>query len=156
MYWHFDNKAGLLAAAIEDLTRSWIVEFSAAAMVEGTPGARRRLMLEGFKELLEHRPERFRILLVAVMERRSVDPRIRDAVRRATDATIDAIAAGICDTLGVDLPDADLLGHTVLALLEAALRRRIMAPDCDVDRLVEDIGRMVDLMVQDRLARLPS
>ena len=85
-----------------------------------------------------------------------MDPRIRDAVRRATDATIDAIATGVSRTLGVDLPDPDLLGHTVLALLEAALRRRIMAPDCDLDRLVEDIGRTVDLMVQDRLARLAS
>ena len=53
VYWHFDNKAGLLAAAIEDLTAAWIEEFSAAALVDGSPGVRRRLMLEAFTELLE-------------------------------------------------------------------------------------------------------
>jgi len=153
VYWHFKNKAGLMAAVIEELTGVWIDELRTAALLEGSPGQRRAAMLDGFRELLNERPDRLRVLLVAVMERSSVDERIREAVLRATDATIAAIAGGVEDTLGVKLPDADLLGHTVLALLEAALRRRLMEPDCDLDRLMDDMGRVLDVLVTERLSR---
>ena len=53
-----------------------------------------------------------------------------------------------------DSPDMDLLGHTLIALMVEALRRKKMDPEgCNLDRLFEDFERLVDLMVRDRIRR---
>lgn len=154
LYWHFKNKEGLMAAVINDVTSKWIEEIEADVSKRGTPLERRQEMLDNFKELVEERPDRLRILLVAVMERKEVAPEIRDAVRRMTDATIDAITAGYREALGIELPDMDLVGHTIIGLVEAALRRKLMDPEgCDMDRLFDDLDHILNLLVRDRITR---
>ena len=58
-------------------------------------------------------------------------------------------------TLGVRLPDMDLLAHTLFPLVEGALRQRILDPEgCDLDRLFTDLRNTIELMVKDRLRRV--
>ena len=68
---------------------------------EQTQAEQKQEMIDNFRSMVEDRPDRLRILLVAVMERKEVAPEIRDAVRRMTDATIDAIVDGYRDALGI-------------------------------------------------------
>ena len=154
LYWHFDNKSGLMAAVIEEVTQQWIDEIQSGSRLAGSPDQRKDKLLDALRDILKTKSDTLRVLLMAIMERNTVDPRIQAGVLRATNATIHAIAKGIEDAIGTELPDADLIGHTVLAMLEAALRRRLMEPDCDLDRLVDDIGLLIDLMVRERLSRI--
>jgi len=155
LYWHFKHKEGLMAAVIHDVTSAWIEEIVEDVSKRGTPLERRQEMLKHFRDLVDNRSDRLRILLVAVMERKEVAPEIRDAVRRMTDATIQAIVDGHRESLGVDLPDMDLLGHTIIALVEAALRKKLMDPEgCDMDRLFTDLDHTLDVLIQDRISRL--
>ena len=46
------------------------------------------------------------------------------------------------------------LAHTAIALMEAALRRKLMDPDgCSLDRLFEDLDRTLQVLLVDRIKR---
>ncbi len=79
---------------------------------------------------------------------------MRHAVLELTDRTIAAIGKGFNEAMGLDLPDVDLIGHTAVALLHAALRRQLMEPDCDMDRLFIDMRRTLNLLTVDRVKRI--
>ena len=110
--------------------------------------------MDSFRSIIDERPHVLRILILTIMESGTVDEEIREAVRELTDQTIDAIARGFNEGLGLELPDADLIGHTAVALLHAALRRKLMEPDCDMDRLFKDMRRTLNLITMDRIRRL--
>ena len=154
LYWHFGSKSGLLEAVIADVTESWIHEIQNSVEGVGTPMERFNRLFDGMRDIVENRSHLFRIILVPILESGTVDPKIREAVLRLTDAAVEAIADGFCETLGVDLPDADLLGHTVVGLTWAALRRKLMDPEgVDLDRLFLDMKRTTNLLVADRMKR---
>lgn len=110
--------------------------------------------MTSFRDIIDNRSAVLRILVLAVMERGTVDQEIQDAVRELTDRTIAAIGNGFNEALGMELPDVDLIGHTAVALLHAALRRQLMEPDCDMDRLFRDMRRTLNLLTVDRVKRL--
>jgi AcrR family transcriptional regulator len=153
LYWHFNNKAGLMEAVVEHICQDFIAEIQSAVYQKGTPEERRTLMLKGFRKMVEERRTLFRTLVSAAVEREHPDPAFLEGNKRVTDEAINTIVLGYRDTLGFDLPDMDLFGHTVVALLHAALRRKIMEPDCDLDRIFEDFERVVITLERDRLKR---
>jgi hypothetical protein len=93
-------------------------------------------------------------MILSVMDQDNVDAEIIERVRVLTDEIITTIGQGFTRTLGGELPDLDLLGHTIIALTHAALRRRILDPTTDLDRLFKDFQRTVNLLVFDRMKRM--
>lgn len=154
LYWHFGDRDGLMRAVIDEMTEGFIGEIRSSVFLVGTPKQRKERMLAGLRALVEERPERFRALILAVFERQDPDPYFRDACWRVTQNAIQSIADGYRATLGVDLPDMDLFGHAVIAFLVQALRVKLMNPEGkELDRMFEDFGRTMDLMIKDRLRR---
>ena len=154
IYWHFGSKEGLIGAVIEDVTATWIDEIERAVAHGGTPEERLDRLVESLQHLVEHRPDLFRIVLVPIIESATVAPEVRDTMRRLTDRAIDAIVRGYREVLGFDMPDMDLVGHTIIGMTHAALRRKLMDPDADLDRLFADLRRTMDMLTRDRMKQV--
>jgi len=153
IYWHFGSKSGLMAAVIETVTRRWMADFEQAASGGKTPKDAMDGLVNVTRHMVTERSQMLRIMILTVMEQGTVDPEIVDKVRVLTDEIIVTIGEGFTQTIGMDLPDMDLLGHTIIALTHAALRRRIMDPDVDLERLLKDFERTVNVLVVDRIKR---
>lgn len=154
LYWHFGDRDGLMRVIIDHMTEGFIGDIRASVFLVGTPQQRKARMMEGLRAMIVDRPHRFRALILAVVEREDPDPYFRDACWRVTQNAIQAIADGYRASLGIDLPDMDLFAHSVIAFLVQALRVRLMNPEGeDLDRLFEDFGRTMDLMIKDRIRR---
>ena len=153
LYWHFGSKSGLMAAVIEDVTRRWMADFENAAAGGKTPKDAMDGLVNVTRHMVTERSQMLRIMILTVMEQGTVDPEIVDKVRILTDEIIVTIGEGFTRSIGMDLPDMDLLGHTIIALTHAALRRRIMDPEVDLERLLKDFERTVNVLVVDRIKR---
>jgi AcrR family transcriptional regulator len=117
IYWHFDNKEGLLEAALERVAATWIEEIRASVEQVGGIDARLDRFIAGLRWLVLERGETFALILGAILERAEVDDARRESLRRIVVQARDAIAQGIRDTVGRDLPDLDLVADVALSLV---------------------------------------
>ena len=151
LYWHFENKEGLLAVVMERVGTQWIEEIQKAVYLEGDPLSRIRSLIEGWRRIVLEQPELLRLPLVAQLEQGESHV-ARTALREIWSRAERALAEGIEDTIGVSLPDVDLLAHTVFVLLQGAMVRQISQPDAaQLERILADLERTIVLLVADRL-----
>lgn len=155
LYWHFENKEGLLAAVIEAIGTSWIEQIRKAAYQVGSPEDRIDRLVAEWRRILLEQPELLRLPIIAGIEQGD-SQRARDALRTIWQRAEWALIEGIEDTIGRPLPDVDLLAHTIFALLQGALLRQIVDPDdAQLDRVLDEMRRTVVLLIADRLPRDP-
>ena len=117
VYWHFDSKEGLLEAALERVAAIWIEEIRASVEQVGGIDSRLDRFISGLRWLVLERSETLALILGAILERAEVDDARRESLRRIVVQAREAIARGIRDTLGRDLPDLDLIADVALALV---------------------------------------
>ena len=117
IYWHFENKEGLLEAALERVAATWIEEIRASVEQVGGIDARLDRFISGLRWLVLERSETFALILGAILERAEVDDARRESLRRIVVQARDAIAQGIRDTVGRDLQDLDLVADVALSLV---------------------------------------
>ncbi len=155
LYWHFGSKEGLLAAALDRVSAEWIEEVQSTVYQTGRPMERLERMLSGMRDILTRRPRHMRMLLSVLLERSEDDPDTRQAIQKIFDRAIDAMVAGINDSAGRPVPDAELLAHTILALTQGTALRSLVDPGgIDLDRYFADIRRTIILVMADRLRQM--
>jgi hypothetical protein len=142
-----------MAAVLDEVTGAWIAELEQRSGCKGTPQEQLDDLVDGLRELVEQRSHLFRIILVPVMESGTVAPELRELTRELTDRALEAISSGFNRSAGFELPDADLLAHTILSLTHGALRRLLMEPTVDLEALFNDLHRTIRVLVADRLRR---
>ena len=122
IYWEFGSKEGILVAVLEDSAARWLEQARACAvraMAQPAPSAAVRLgaYLEYLADALAERPEFMRLLLLLSLERRDVDERSLQAIRRVRQCALESLAhlyaeAGIVDpaegSAAIDLARASL------------------------------------------------
>lgn len=151
LYWHFENKEGLLAAVIETTGTSWIEQIRKAAYLEGAAEQRIQRLVEEWRRIVLEQPELLRLPMIAQLEQ-GESRRAQAALRTIWQRAERALIEGIEDTVGRALPDVDLLAHTVFALLQGAMLRQIVQPDAaQLDRVLGELRRTVVLLIADRL-----
>jgi AcrR family transcriptional regulator len=156
LYWHFDSKEGLLAAALERVANAWIEEIQKSVYLARDPAQRLERAFEGLRRMVEARPQILRLLIAVANERAEVAPETRERLRSVFRRAEAALVQGIEDALGRRLPDLDLVAHTTIGLVQAASFRFLLDPEeTDLDRLFADLQRTFVLLVADRLARAP-
>lgn len=91
IYWHFENKEGLLAAVVERSANEWLLGAPGAMSDGGPPGvepdpaevdARNQ---EGFRNLFEKQAQFYRVLLLVSLERRDAGGPPLAAVKRVRE-----------------------------------------------------------------------
>ncbi len=143
LYWHFGNKAGLVAAVVDELCQSWVDAIAAQVAASGTPFERLDQLLVGLRDIVENRAHLLAVVQVVVNEAAHLDEAVVDAIRRLDDAALGAIAEGFREVVE-EVPDADLIGVTVIALLHEIHRRRSLYGDAvDLDRYFADMRQTI-------------
>ena len=151
LYWHFENKEGLLAAVLTQVGTQWIEQLQKAAYLEGEPEDRLKRLTEEWRRIVLEQPELLRLPLVAQLEQGHSEV-ARDALRTLWLRSERALIEGIEDTIGVPIPDVDLVAHTIFVLLQGAMLRHMADPDAErLDRLLEDVQRTALLTIEGRL-----
>ena len=152
LYHHFGNKEGLLAEVIEQVETQWIEALQKRVYLEAGIEQRIEALLDGWVAIAQESPHLWRLPLVAQLEQAEHSERVRHALARVWIRAEQALVQGIEDTLGRELPDLDLVAHTVIALLQSSMLRQIAQPDpARLTRELRELVRTLKLLVWARL-----
>lgn len=145
LYWHFQSKEGLLAAALERAAGTWTERMERHARGGAGPGERLERLIAGLRELVDEHLDVLALLLATSLYADQLGEDARAGMARIHERALASLAAGVEESFGRRVPDADLVAFTVLAHLDAiALVARRDRPDVPtLDRLFEHMRRMV-------------
>ena len=156
LYWHFGSKEGRLAAVLDRLDAQFVEQIS-KRVAQGGESARLDLFVDGLRRVVAERADVIRLLIGVTIERADVSEETRAAMERVYERTRLAVAAGFEQSLGVKLPDVDLIARLVLAYLwEAAVRAQVTPKSVEHERFFAHLGRLIDLDVRRQLAQLDA
>jgi len=148
LYWHFESKEGLLDAALARVAEAWIAEIRAS--VEEVTGVDARLdrLIAGLRALVEDRSETLLLIVGAILERAQVNETTRANLHELFMSARGAIADGVRETVGRDVPDIDLIADAVLAIVHGiALTQRLTRSPEELDRQFDFLKRLFALAV---------
>lgn len=147
IYWHFDNKEGLLAAVIEDGAARW---FDGLPDALGDDDARDGAALLGaIGRALADDPEFLRLLLLLSLERERTDPASLEAIRKVRRGARSGLAAMIRVTIdGATEDGANRLAAALLALADGAFIAHLLDPDdTDIEAMLRAFGSSLPSLV---------
>ncbi len=154
LYWHFGSKAGLLSAIIAEITEQWVDDLKNQAGEGANPLERLDAMLAGFRGMITQREHSLQIVAAIVAEPANIDPEVFEAVRWLNEHGLTTIAKGFEDSIGVPVPTARLLAHTITSLMHGIHRQHVVQPDgVDLDAYFYDMKRTILASVEERFAR---
>jgi len=152
IYWHFESKEALLAAAVEEGARRWFESLRAGDPASMTPAAR----LDAAATSLEKEPEFLRLLLLISLERREVDKTSLAAIRRVRKRALEAIQRLLTVLLGgSDRKRAEQMAREfaklVLCVADGAFVAHHIDPrDTDIRGLFDLLRRALTALARER------
>ena len=154
LYWHFGSKAGLLAAIIHQITDEWVDDLESRATGGGTPVERLDEMLGGFRDMMTNRQHSLQIVAAIVAEPANIEPEVIEAVRWLNEHGLTTIARGFEESIGLPVPTARLMAHTITSLMHGIHRQHVVQPGgVDLDAYFYDMKRTILASVEERFKR---
>ena len=154
LYWHFGSKAGLLAAIIHEITEQWVDDLENQATGGDTPIERLDTMLAGFRLMITERQHSLQIVAAIVAEPANIEPEVMEAVRWLNEHGLTTIAKGFQESIGVPVPTARLMAHTITSLMHGIHRQHVVQPGgVDLDAYFYDMKRTILASVEERFKR---
>jgi AcrR family transcriptional regulator len=152
IYYHFGNKAGLLAAALERAASTWIEGIDQASRQAGDWSSRLDSALAGMRALLEEKPWIFNLMQILAFEVAEEKPDIRETLQAIVRQAREALVAGMRDALGVEVPDAEGAARVILGLLDGiSLGLQIDPETTSLDDAFVELRRITTFAVAARL-----
>jgi AcrR family transcriptional regulator len=152
IYYHFGNKAGLLAAALERAANAWIEGIDQASRQAGDWSSRLDSALAGMRALLEEKPWIFRLVQILAFEVAEDKPEVRATLQAIVQRAREAIVAGLRDALGVEVPDAEGVAKVILVWLDGvSLGLQINPEATSLDEEFVELRRITTFAVATRL-----
>jgi AcrR family transcriptional regulator len=152
IYYHFGNKAGLLAAALERAASTWIEGIDQASRQAGDWSARLDRALAGMRSLLEEKPWIFKLMQILALEVAEEKPEIREILQSILRRAREAIVAGMRDALGVEVPDAEGVARVILGSLDGISMNLQIDPEAiSLDEAFLELRRITTFAVAIRL-----
>jgi AcrR family transcriptional regulator len=152
IYYHFGSKAGLLAAALERAANAWIEGIDQASRRAGDWSSRLDSALAGMRALLEEKPWIFKLLQALAFEVAEEEPEIRETLQSIVQRAREAIVAGLRDSLGVEVPDAEGVAKVILVWLDGvSLGLQINPETTSLDEEFAELRRLTTFAVATRL-----
>jgi AcrR family transcriptional regulator len=154
IYWHFENKEGLLGAVVEDGAQRWFEELH-------TAGAQApRLFSATTASALARRPEFLRLMFLIALERKEIDKASLAAIRRVRKLALLRIRAALAPRLaeqGVEAAAAARIAGELslfaLAVTDGTFIQNHIDPrGTDVRRMLELLDRALEVLVRDQAA----
>lgn len=152
IYYHFGNKAGLLAAALERAASAWIEGIDHASRQGGSGPSRLERGLAGMRSLLEEKPWILKLMHILALEVAEEKPDIRETLQAILRRAREAIVTGMRDALGVEVPDAEGVAKLILGSLDGiAMGRQIDPEGVSLDDAFRELRRLTTFAVATRL-----
>jgi AcrR family transcriptional regulator len=153
LYWHFDNKEGLLAKVLERVGENWIAAMRERTYLVGEPPARLAGLIDAWREILQSQPQLIRLPLLVQLGIGETSDSIREALGLVLERARRALIAGIEDSLGDGLRDLEMVAQIILTLFQGALLHQVMHPEQDeeLERILAEVHRTIALILWDRL-----
>jgi AcrR family transcriptional regulator len=152
IYYHFGNKAGLLAAALERASSAWIAGIDQASRQAGDWPSRLDRALAGMRALLEEKPWIFNLMQILALELAKEKPDIRETLRSIVRRAREAIVVGMRDALGVEVPDAEGVAKVLLGSLDGISMGHQIDPEAiSLDESFLELRRITTFAVAIRL-----
>jgi AcrR family transcriptional regulator len=152
IYYHFGNKAGLLAAALERAASTWIEGIAQASRQAGDWTARLDRGLAGMRALLEEKPWIFKLMQILALEVAEEKPEIRETLQSILRQAREAIVDGMRDALGVEVPDAEGVAKVILGSLDGISMGLQIDPEAiSLDESFLELRRITTFAVATRL-----
>ena len=156
LYWHFGSKEGLLAAVLDRIDAEFVEQIvKRVARSSGNQDDELELFVRGLMEIVSEHGHLIRLALSVSIERSQVSAETAAAMERIYERTRLAVAQGFQHSLGVSLPDIDLIARLTLAYLwEAAVRAQIDPEGVDHERFFLHLRRLIALDIEHQLQAL--
>ena len=152
LYWHFENKEGLLAAVLETLNERWIEQVRAQSQIGATPLERLEGLLQEWRRLVIEQSPLLRLPLLAALEVTDPPERIRSAVRAIWSESHDALVEGVASSSGIAAARLGAVASVAIALLETAMVRYALDRDAtSLDAQLQEIRHVVSVLVLSEL-----
>ena len=159
LYWEFGNKAGILAAVLEDSAARWIDQSTRTVLraMKERPGSdidQLAAYFDFMADALAKGPEFLRLMLMVAHERRHVDPRALEIIRAHRAHSI-ATVAPLLGAFGLERPGPDCVTARDVALLTIACFDGAFTA-AQIDANAVDLRRMLALLYSGLVATLLS
>jgi AcrR family transcriptional regulator len=152
IYYHFGNKAGLLAAALERASSTWIEGIAQASREGGDWPSRLDRALAGMRSLLEEKPWIFKLMQILALEVAEEKPDIREILQSILRRARETIVAGMRDALEVEVPDAEGVARVILGSLDGISMNLQIDPEAiSLDEAFLELRRITTFAVAIRL-----
>jgi AcrR family transcriptional regulator len=157
VYWEFGNKAGILAAVLEDSAQRWLDQSTRSVVraVRERPeseGDGLSAYLDYMAEALAKGPDFLRLMLMVALERSHADPRALEIIRAHRVRSVSSVAR-VLTLLGLEGSDG-VTAHDVAALMIACFDGGFIATQIDAEPA--DLRRMFALLRSALVAALSS
>lgn len=163
IYWHFESKAGLLAAVIEAGADRWLQRLRQHEAGPGDAGhPLRAFFAHGYGELSRRPPEFLRLAMLIGLERSSHDPQTLEAIRNARERgrslMREQLSAAFAHAGPVAEEIAGELADFAMCFVQGCFVAHQIVPDeVDLERLAEqlDVALMAlgESLLAERAAR---
>jgi AcrR family transcriptional regulator len=149
IYWEFGNKAGILAAVLEDSAQRWLDQSTRSVVraIKDHPESDADPLAAYFDymaETLAKRPEFLRLMRMVALERSHTDPRALEIIRSHRTRSIASVSR-VLTMLGMEPPvSRGVTVRDVAALTIACFDGAFTAAQIDADE--DDLRRMFTLL----------
>lgn len=141
LYRHFGDRMGVHQAVVEAVDELILGEISAAARPGDSAGDQIAAMVSAYLRLVQRDPSIYRFVVARPVEAGADSG--GDPVRRLTDRVGSRITQTLLDS-GIDATDADVWGHAMVGLVQAAADRWLAdGMPSSVEELTERLTRLL-------------
>jgi AcrR family transcriptional regulator len=157
IYWEFGNKAGVLAAVLEDSAERWLDQSTRSVVkaMRDRPGTGVDRLVPYFDymaDALAEGPDFLRLMIMVALERQHADPRALEIIRSHRARAVAAVAR-ILGAFGLERPEPDGVTARDLAQLTIACFDGAFAA-AQIDSEAVDLRRMFALLYSALVATL--
>ena len=105
IYWHFDSKAALLSAVVEDGADRWLASLPGPSADLADAEAGISALLQAAADSLEQGPQFLRLMILIALERRDLDEDTLASIRRTRERARERVRGALLTLLEPSLPD---------------------------------------------------
>lgn len=147
VYWHFDNKAGLMTAVLAHVGGEFAVQIREAVHTADNKQDKLDALLDGIHQLAMSQPLGSLTGVSVIAEGRHVDPELLHTLHNARHGERREVADAFQSELEIDSRFAETLAITATALANyATICHRLGENDEEVRRIVASLGDILWLV----------
>ncbi|MDD9945727.1 MAG: TetR/AcrR family transcriptional regulator [Myxococcales bacterium] len=144
IYWHFESKAGLFAAAVDRASERWLAQLTQACDVANGAGDRVRCMMQGFRTLVTSAAPDYTLIASCFVLPNGDEPVSCEVLDRIHRRSVEVVVQGLTGGVTVAGRECEPVAEMMLAMLDYMMRAFARVPD--VDRLNQQLENLQEMV----------